>query len=325
MKKRIFLKATTIMFASLLMTGYSNSAFAEWKPKRPISVVVPYKAGGGADTFARTTAAIAKDIMKVPLVIVNKPGSSGIAGAKMVASAKPDGLTMMVTSSGSFLLTSMMRQTNVNPFDDFRMVAQIGNINTSLIVPKNSPFQTVADLLKIAKEKPNTLRWAHTGRGGMHNVAGQGFLDLNNITAQDVPFKGGSAVRAAVIGEQVDFAFGGIQQAAGFEEQLRVLAVNAPERDGVMNHVPTFAEQEVKYVDISSPIIAFVPKQTSDEAVSFLQDKLKQITAVPKFTELMQKQGNQPAFLTAQQAEEKLLNMKQQATPVVKALKAGNE
>ncbi len=307
--------------AMAMMVIAPASVLAEWNPKRPINMIVPYKAGGGTDSFGRALSASTKGVLKVPVVIVNKPGSSGITGATAAFNARPDGSTMLMTSTGSFLLTSMLRGTDVNPLDSFKIVAQIGNLTTSLMVPQNSPFKTVKDLVEAAKANPGKLRWAHTGRGGFHHVAGQGFLNQNGLKAVDVPYKGGSATRAAVMGGQVDFGMIGVQQAAGFEGKLRVLALNAPQRDKVMKDVPTFKEQGFDFIDVSSPIVVFAPKGVDDEIVNGLAAALKKITETPKFAEMMLKRGNAPAYLDAKATEARVRSMKKQAVPIIDALK----
>ena len=258
MKRRNLIKVIAVLV--VMMIAAPISVFAEWNPRRPINMIVPYKAGGGTDSFGRAISASTKGILKVPVVIVNKPGSSGMTGCIAAFNARPDGSTMLMTSAGSFLLTSMLRGTDINPLDSFQIVAQVGNLSSSIMVAHDSPFKTLQDLVDAAKANPGKLRWAHTGRGSFHHVAGQGFLNSNGLKAVDVPFKGGSATRAAVMGGQLDFGLIGVQQAAGFEGKLRVLALSAPERDKVMKDVPTFKEQGFDYVDVSSPIIVFAQK-----------------------------------------------------------------
>ena len=324
MKRRNLVKTMAgiaAVVAVVMMAMAPVSALAEWTPKRPINMIVPYKAGGGTDSFGRAVSASTKGILKVPVVIVNKPGSSGITGATAAFNARPDGTTMMMTSAGSFLLTSMLRNTEINPLDSFKIVAQIGNLTTSLMVPQNSPYKTVQDLVEAAKANPGKLRWAHTGRGGFHHVAGQGFLNQNGIKAVDVPYKGGSATRAAVMGGQVDFGMIGVQQAAGFEGKIRVLALNAPTRDKVMKDVPTFKEQGFDFIDVSSPIVVFAPKGVDDEVIGGLAAALEKIAATPKFSELMYKNGNAPAYLDAKATEKRLRTMKEQAEPIIDSLK----
>ena len=297
-------------------------ARAQWAPRRPINVIVPYAAGGGTDALARAAAAAADGIVPVPLVIVNKDGSSGITGATEAARARPDGNTMMMTSAGSFLLTAMLRDTEVDPFDDFETVAQIGNLTPAIIVPAASPFQSVQDLVDAARADPGGLAWAHNGRGGFHQVAGQSFLNAQGIEAQDVPFKGGGPTRAAVIGAQVDFAFVGIQQAAGFESELRVLALAAPERDAIRDDVPTLEELGFDYVPVSSPIVMFAPLGTDPEIVAGMEDALRRITQTDQFRELMAENGNVPDFLPGAEARARLEEMREATRPVIDALRA---
>ncbi len=317
MRRREFI-GTGLSASALLAAG---PALAEWAPRRPINAILPYSAGGGTDALARAAAASADGILPVPLVIVNKPGSSGITGATEAAAARPDGNTVMVTSAGSFLLTSMLRETDVNPFDSFVTIAQIGNLTPAVIVPASSPFQSVQDLVDAARENPGSLRWAHNGRGGFHHVAGQSFLNRNDLEATDVPFQGGGPTRAAVIGAQVDFAFVGIQQAAGFENELRVLALVAPERDPIRDDVPTLAELGFDYVAVSSPIVFFAPNGTDPEIVAGMEAALKAITETQQFADMMRERGNVPAFLTGAETEERLREMQVQTQPVIDALK----
>ncbi len=315
MKRRTLLGAT---IAAMAVTATASFA-ADW-PKRPINLVVPYKAGGGTDAYARAISAMAENVLDVPVVVVNKPGSGGLNGANAVIGARPDGYTLMMTSGGSFLLSTMTRDTDIDALESFDFVAQVGQLQTSLMVPANSPFQTVQDVIDAAKASPGELRWAHSGRGGFHHVGGLGFLASNGIEAQDVPFKGGGPTRAALIGEQADFGFLGVQQLAGFEEQLRALAVNSQERDGIMKEVPAFGELGIPFAAVSSPVIVFAPKGTPAEVIAAMETALEQIAAKPGFAELLASRGTGPAYQSGADAKAILSAMKDDATPLVQSL-----
>lgn len=295
------------------------SVAADW-PKRPINLVVPYKAGGGTDAYARSISAAAADVLDVPVVVVNKPGSGGLNGANSVVGARPDGYTMMMTSGGSFLLSTMTRDTKIDALESFEFVAQLGKLQTSLMVPKDSPFQTVQDVIDAAQANPGSLRWAHSGRGGFHFVGGLGFLANNNIEAQDVPFKGGGPTRAALIGSQADFGFLGVQQLAGFEDNLRALAVNSAERDGIMTEVPAFGELGIPFAAVSSPVIVFAPKGTPAEVITAMEAALAEIAAKPEFAELLAKRGTGPVYANGADAKAGLTAMKADAAPLVAGL-----
>ncbi|MBT3143825.1 tripartite tricarboxylate transporter substrate binding protein [Phaeobacter gallaeciensis] len=295
------------------------SVAADW-PKRPINLVVPYKAGGGTDAYARAISAAAADVLDVPVVVVNKPGSGGLNGANSVVGARPDGYTMMMTSGGSFLLSTMTRDTKIDALESFEFVAQVGKLQTSLMVPKDSPFQTVQDVIDAAQANPGSLRWAHSGRGGFHFVGGLGFLANNHIEAQDVPFKGGGPTRAALIGSQADFGFLGVQQLAGFEDNLRALAVNSAERDSIMTEVPAFGELGIPFAAVSSPVIVFAPKGTPAEVITAMEAALAEIAAKPEFAELLAKRGTGPVYANGADAKAGLTAMKADAAPLVAGL-----
>ncbi|WP_170326636.1 tripartite tricarboxylate transporter substrate binding protein [Ruegeria arenilitoris] len=317
MKRRTLLGAA---IAAIAVTATATATLAADWPKRPINLVVPYKAGGGTDAYARAISAAAEGVLDVPVVVVNKPGSGGLNGANAVVGARPDGYTLMMTSGGSFLLSTMTRDTDIDALESFDFVAQVGQLQTSLMVPVNSPYQTVQDVIDAAKANPGDLRWAHSGRGGFHHVGGLGFLASNGIDAQDVPFKGGGPTRAALIGEQADFGFLGVQQLAGFEEQLRALAVNSQDRDGIMSDVPSFGELGIPFAAVSSPVIVFAPKGTPAEVVAAMETALEQIAAKPEFAELLASRGTGPVYQSGKDAKATLSTMKEDATPLVQSL-----
>lgn len=319
MKRRQFMK-TSAMAAMAASLGLPASA--EWKPRRPLNIIVPYKAGGGTDLYARAVAAAAKDLLPVPIVIVNKPGAGGITGAIEAAGARPDGNTIMMHSTGSFLLRHMFKDTEVGPFDSFQTIAQIGNLKGSLVVPTNSPYNSVQDVVDALKAEPGKLRWAHNGRGATFHVTGQTMLNTLGLEAVDVPFKGGAASRAAIMGEQVDFGVIGIQQVTGFEEQLRVLALVADERDELQPDVPTFKEQGFDVPLVSSPIILFAPNGVDPEIVAGMEAFFKEVSAVPEFGDVVRAKGSLPGFLSGADAEAGLRDMQKATQPVIDDLKA---
>ena len=311
----------TAAITTLALGLTATTGFAADYPRRPINIVVPYGAGGGVDTYARALAATAAEgIVEVPIVIKNQGGSGGLNGAQAVSKARPDGYTVMLTSGGSFLLSTMTRDTNIDALDTFDFVGQVGNLKTSLMVPASSPLKSVQDLVDVAKAAPGQLRWAHSGRGGFHFVGGLGFLAGNGIEAQDVPFKGGGPTRAALVGEQTDFAFLGIQQLAGFEEQIRALAVNADERDTIMTDVPSFGELGIPFAAVSSPVIMMAPKGTPPEVIAYLEDVLKQVAEAPGFAETLAAGGTAPSFADGETAKAALTAMKADAEPLLAGL-----
>ena len=316
--RRSFL-AGSAAAAGLVLAG-SMPAFAQWRPTRPITLVVPFGAGGGTDIIARAFASSAANILGVPVNVVNRPGAAGTTGAAEVARARPDGTTIMITSSGSYVLSGLMRGLDVNAFDSFRTVGQIGNLTTSLMVSADGPYQTIDDLVDALRANPGGLSWAHTGRGSFHHVAGQAFLDSLGLDAVDVPFSSGGTTRTAVIGGQVDFGMIGIQQRSGFEEQIRALALVSDERDPFADDVPTFPELGFDTPLVSSPIALFLPLGTPDEIVSALEETARAVTQDPAFEEVMTNGTNPVVWRTGAQTRSALEALRDVAAPIVEGL-----
>ena len=319
MDRRSFL-ATSAFTA--LAASIGKIAHADWNPRRPLNIIVPYSAGGGTDLYARAIAKAAESRISVPIVIVNKPGAGGLTGAIEASAARPDGNTILLTSSGSFLLGSMFKEAAVNPFDSFQTIAQVGNIKGSMAVPVDSPFKTLSDLVDAAKTNPGSLKWGHNGRGGTFHVMGKTFMNNLGLNATDVPFKGGAKSRAAIIGEQVDFGVLGIQQSRGFNDQMRVLAIFESERDRLFPDVPTASELGFDVPIISSPIILFAPNQVDVEIVRGMEALIAEIAAAPEFAEIIEAKGTVSVYRKGDDAEANLRAMQTAAAPVIDALKS---
>lgn len=317
MKLRTILAAAGV---ALAVTVSATTSFASNWPERPINLVVPYSAGGGIDAYARALSVAARNVLDAPVVVVNKPGSGGLNGANAVIGARPDGYTMMIVSGGSFLLSTMTRHSRIDALESFQFVAQVGVLHTALMVPVNSPFTTVEDVITAAKAKPGELRWVHSGRGSFHYIAGLGFLSRNGIQAQDVPFKGGGPARAALIGAQADFGFIGVQQLTGFRKQLRALAVNSEKRDRIMKDVPSFYQLGIPFAAVSSPVIVLTPKDTPTEIVAIMESALAEIAQKPEFAALLASRGIGPLYQSGAGAKATLAAVKRDAAPLLQSL-----
>lgn len=317
MKRRNLL---TMICAATTVSLIGGTAMADWTPKRPINVTVPYGAGGGTDSIARALAAALGDVLPVPIVVVNRPGASGVVGSMVVKNGASDGSNVMITSAGSFVLNAQMRELEVDPFEDFVIVSQIGDLRTSLMVAQDSEYKTIEDLIEAARTRSEKLRWSHTGKGSFHHIAGLGFLTSEDLEAVDVPFQGGANTRAAVIGGQVDFGMIGIQQLSGFEDKLRPLAVVAAERDLGAPDVPTFAEIDLNVPVITSPIMVMMPKDTPTEIVEALDAAIATATASDLFAERMAVVGSVPEYLDSEDALTKLQTLRDAAAPVIQSL-----
>ena len=319
------LKSKTSLFTILTMliigiTMMATPGFSADYPAKPISVMVGFSPGGGVDTFARSLASFMHEPLGMPMMIVNKPGAASMIAAKFTLARPADGYTLFVTNGGTLIAKALMdgAKSPVDPLKDFVPLGTIGQMITALVVPKDSPYKSAADLIKAAKEKPGKLRWAHPGRGALHMLAGAAFLSLNKAEAKDIPFKGGAKARNAIVGKQVDFGFVGVQLLAGFESKVKALGVCSGTRDVLRKNVPTFEEQGLEAMDIAGPIMVFGHKDLPAQVKSVLVPAIKEVVQGKNYAKLIQKAGITALYRDPKTSQAKQQSLYDVLSPIVK-------
>ena len=301
----------------------SQQAKAEW-PEKPITMMVGYSAGGGTDTYARALASFMHEQLGQPMVVVNKPGAASAIAAKAVMNSRSDGYTLFIINGGTFLAKSMMLgdKAPATPLKDMQPLGGVGQFVTALMVPMDSSFKNPQDLIAHAKANPGKLRWSHPGRGSVNMLAGALFMQENDITAQDVPFKSGPKARNAVVSKQVDFAFTGIHSMAGFESKIRALGVTNSERDKIFNKVPTFGELGLPALNIAAPMVVWGKIDLPAEAVTKLKAAIKAIASSKSYQRILKKAGAVGFYQSNEQVVETMEVMRTKFSPIVAELKA---
>jgi len=216
---------------------------ADW-PAKPIRVVVPFGPGGVADLTARAVGDELSKQMGQTFVIDNRPGAGGIAAGSIVAQAAPDGYTLLLMSNGTAVSEGLFRKLPFDAQKDFAPISLLGTFDMALVVPENSRFHTLADLLAYAKANPGKLNLATVAVGSTQNLAAELFKTTAGISVQVVPFNGTPAVITALRGGSVDAA---IEILAPLRSQLeskalRALATFGERRPTGLPDVPTAAE-----------------------------------------------------------------------------------
>ena len=315
------MKSMTIVLAASAFI-WAGNAQAEEYPNKPVKLMVGWSAGGSTDVYARSLASFVNDYLGMPMVVVNKPGASGMIAGKAALAAPHDGYTLYVQSGGTFVTRMRIagKKSLVSAYDDFQPLGSIGKVVTGLIVPMDSPFKSAAELVKFAKANPGKLRWANPGRGSLHTLSGMIFLKGNDITAQGVPFKGGSKTRNAVAGKQVDFAFMGISLLAGFGEKIKALGVTDNERDAIYKKVPTFGEQGLPQMGISSPLIIWGQKDLPADIVSKLVEAIAAAAKSKGYNKMVKKTGVAGVYSTPEEALAMVKELDNTVTPIIKEL-----
>jgi tripartite-type tricarboxylate transporter receptor subunit TctC len=220
-------------------------AAAQGYPTKPVRFVVPFAPGGATDISARILGQKLSEMWGQTVVIDNKGGAAGNIGGAEAAKAAPDGYTLFFTS-GSVVTANEHIYPNMpfNPAKDFVAVTNVVRGPQVIVVPANSPYRTLKDLIDAARAKPGQLNYGHAGIGSQTHLAAENFLYAAKIDVQNVPYKGeGPAVTDLVAG-QTTFATPNLAAAINFINQgkLRALAVTSRERAPQLPNVPTVAE-----------------------------------------------------------------------------------
>jgi tripartite-type tricarboxylate transporter receptor subunit TctC len=222
-------------------------AIAQPYPARPIRIIVPQSPGASTDLTARIVAQGLNDAFKQPVIVDNRPGSSGIAGSEMVARAAPDGYTLMVIASSFSINPALGRKLPYDSVRDFTTVTQLSKFPNMLAASPSAPVKTLQDVIALARAKPGQLNYASAGVATGTHMTMELLKYMTHIDLLHVPFKGGGPAMTATMGGQTQLVIGtsvGVlpHVRAG---KLRGIAITSPKRSAVAPDIPTFAESGV--------------------------------------------------------------------------------
>lgn len=213
-------------------------------PTRPITLVVPYPAGGGNDMIARLLAAKMGASLGKPIVVENRAGAGSTIGTRDVARSKPDGYTLLIATSALAINPSLYPDVGYDPVRDFAPVGLIATSANLVLVRQSLPAHSIAELIALAKRQPGALNFASTGEGTSTQLAAALFSDLAQVSFTAIPYKGVAPAVTDILGEHADLMFCPSASVVGLvrEEKLRALAVTGGKRSSLFPQLPTVAE-----------------------------------------------------------------------------------
>lgn len=261
-----------------LSTSLAIPALAQTFPSKAVRIVVPFGAGGVADLTVRTVAAKMTEGLGQTVVIENKPGAGGVVAGDAVAKADPDGHTLLLMSNGTAVSAGLFKSLPFDTLKDFAPISTLGTFDIAIIVPANSRFKTLGELLAFARANPGKLNVGSINVGSTQNLAAELFKTAAGIDAQIVPFNGTPAVVTALRGGQVEVAveiLGPVMSQIS-AQALRALAVTGDKRAAVLPEVPTAKEAGVANLSASSWNALAAPAKTPPAVIARLN---KEITA----------------------------------------------
>lgn len=280
---------------SSLAFGLSAVAHAQAWPARPITMVVPFAAGGSTDITARMLAEKLGGILGQSVVVENKTGAGGNIGAAAVARATPDGYTILLHTSTLTANVSLYKNMGLNVQKDLVPVSQVALIPNVLMVNNDFQAKTLKDFVEVVKQKKVAINYGSSGSGASNHLAGVLFNNMVGGDMVHVPYKGGSLANNDLLAGQVQAVFSPLVEVLGFVDsgKLRPLAVTTKSRIAKLPDVPAIAEVLPGFEIVLWNGI-FVPTGTPKEIVQKLSNAIQTVLQDPAVLKKLAEQGSTP-------------------------------
>ncbi|MFM1949937.1 MAG: hypothetical protein RL706_1958 [Pseudomonadota bacterium] len=277
-------------------------------PHKPIKIVVPFGAGGVADLTARTVAQKLGENMGQSIVIENKPGAGGVVATDAVAKSAPDGYTLLLMSNATAVSAGLFKSLPYDAEKDLAPLSILGTFDLAIVVPQDSKFTNLSELLSYAKANPGKLNIGSINVGSTQHLAAELFKSTAGIDAQVVPFNGTPAVMTALRGGQIDV---GVEILAPVLPQikgqaLRALAVTGDKRAAALPQVPTAKEAGVSALYAASWNALAAPAKTPRDIVQRLNQEIQSALNAPDVRKKLLDMNVSPQPSSLQQAADLL-------------------
>ncbi len=295
MNIRLFSLIAGAMLASVHVVAHSDASNAY--PTKPIRLIVSVSPGSPPDSLARIIAEPLAAALGQPVVVENRPGGAGTIGMSAVAKAAPDGHTVGMIGLPQIVAPSLVPEMPYDTARDLAPVTQLTWTANVLVVRPSSPLKTVAEFVAMAKAKPGQLTYASAGNGTPSHLASELFKRHAGIEVQHVPYKGAPVALAALLGGQVDIAFGGVATAAPLIKsgKLRALGTASVRRLPALSDLPTIAELGFAGYQLNEWQGVVVPAGTPAEVIAKLVSEMARVVALPETQARLAHLGLYPA------------------------------
>ena len=312
-----------LLAAAALATLSSGSAMAQAWPARPISLIVPFPAGGTTDVLARAVGVELSKSLGQPVLIESKPGAGATLGADFVAKAKPDGYTLLMGAVHHTIATSVYKKLPYDFQKDLLPITTVALVPNVLVVNAAMPAKNVGELLALAKASPGKFTFGSAGNGTAHHLIGAQFEAMSGVQLLHVPYKGSGPLVTDLLGGQITMSFDTITPVlphirAG---KLRALAITTNKRSPALPDVPTLDEAGLKGFNLGTWFGVMAPVGTPKEIVVRLNTELVKIIRSPEFKKRMDDIGAEPIGNTPEQMGQQIKDDTERFAKLVKEAK----
>jgi tripartite-type tricarboxylate transporter receptor subunit TctC len=276
-------------------------------PSRAVRIVVPFGPGGSADFVGRLLGQRLTETLGQPVIVENRPGAGAMLGNEVVAKSPPDGYTLTIGTLGPFAVNqSLFRKVPYDSQRDFAPITLTGASSHVLVVHPSMPVKSMPDLIVLAKQRPGQMTFASSGIGNATHLTGELFKSMAGLDVVHVPYKGGGAAVADLIGGHVAFSFASMPSAMPHVRagRLRALAVAPAQRVSTAPELPTVAESGLPGFSSEDWQGVLAPAKTPQDIVMRLNGEIHKVLGAPEVREKLDTQGFQVRLSTPQQFAE---------------------
>ena len=316
------IRSLYVLMAGGALFVNAAAATAQAYPSRPIRIVVPFGAGGGADLVTRFLAQRMTTALGTSVVVDNRPGGGGLIGTQIVATAAPDGYTLVEASATTLAVVPMMTKAPYDALRDLAPITMMGAQPHVVVVHPSVPVKSLQELIAYAKAKPGTLNYASSGNGGPNHLGTELFKLDAGIQMTHIPYKGNGPALTDLLGGQVQVSLLTVAPSLPHIKagKLRALAATSPERLPVLPDLPTVAELGFPNYEVRSWYGLLAPARTPRPIIARLHQEIASILKQPDAVEALKAQGVDPIGNTPSEFAAHIRNEITRWGRVVKAL-----
>ena len=284
--------ASAVVLGAGLLGG--TSALAQAYPTKPVTIIVPFAAGGTTDILARIIGQALTAELGQSVVVDNRAGAGGNIGGQAAAKATPDGHTLFMGTVGTHAINaSLYKKMPFDPVKDFAPLTRVANVPNLLVANPAQPYKSVKDLIAYAKANPGKVNFGSSGNGSSIHLSGELFKSLAKVDMQHVPYKGSAPAVTNLLGNQIGIMFDNMPSAIQHVRSgsLVPLAVTTAKRSPELPNVPTIAEAGVPGYEATSWFGMFAPAGTPAPVLAKLNAAIVKVLAQPDVKKKINEQG----------------------------------
>ena len=319
----LFSRRSVVQAIALTVAVSGGSAMAQAFPSKPVSLIVPFAAGGTTDVLARALADKLSQALGQPVIVESKPGAGATIGADYVAKARPDGHTLLMGAVHHTIASSVYKKLPYDFSKDLAPITTVALVPNVLVVNATTPVKNVAELMAMIKPAPGKHAFGSNGNGTAQHLIGTQFQNLTGTDVIHIPYKGSGPLSTDLLGGQILMSFDTITPVLPHIKagKLRPLAVTTAKRSAALPDVPTLDEAGLKCFNIGTWFGVLAPAATPKDIVARLNAEMVKIIQSPEFKAKMADIGAEPIGNTSAQMAQQIASETEKFGKLVKEAK----